>query len=1075
MAIRETTAVLILAGMLVSNVAWAADSSRYAPTAPGNANVLIPARGVASSVPASRWDYGFLTGNGRIGAIVYGNPTRETIVLNHERLYLPHPRPEICDLGKYLPEVRRIIREKGHVAALKFSLEKAAEQGHFNYHSDPFHLAFELNLEMPAGGTVTDYVRTTDFQTGEVSVRWRDDDGGYARRLFVSRPDNVAVLSITRSGAQRIDATIVTPPIKHELVESELRVDQNWITYHNAYTQSPGGYDSVVRVVVKEGRIRNDGHKIIVTDASEVLLLMGVEWHERLEADSVEILKLKEKLLALPVDYQKLLRPHAAAHGRIFNRTTLDLGGGDDRQQTTEKLLKDARATDYRRIPPALIEKMYDASRFYFICSAGELPPNLQGIWNGVFTAPWNGSYTFDTNVQNAMDSALSANMLEGMEGYFRLIESFLPDWRTNAEKLFGARGIVSQVVASPNSGLNSHYGGNWAWQFWTPGAGWLASYFYDYYRYTGDQTFLADRAIPLMKEIAVFYEDFLIEQDANGFILYRPSYSPEVGGLLASDNSTMDLAVARELLTNLINACEELNVEQEHIGTWRTLLQRLPPYQIGPNGDLSEWADGSFRHAYDHRHHSPFYPLFRSFEFSPKATPELWEAAKTALAKKGEQWLRNPRADWAGIPFGRSFHAQSAAFLGQGEVVEEILNSMADRVYPSLHMSLRPNGGIFNFDGNGAYPDIVNRSLAFSLKGTLDLLRSIPPGWRRGSIRGILARGRITIDHLQWDQDKGVIHLELTSAVKQEVTLRLPGRMDALKVVRGSAETGTSSHGTGARKLTLPAQEQIGLEIRTEPTVYKPKAFKTERRIITPNTLPLRLGADSNGRHTFVGDMARASIFNRVLPRNEIASLATDDCVSPETVKGCVASWDFERKDGAVFLSRGSGKAFLARPVGTVTEIDTKTPLSGRDKCLHRGTDEKGRILLNPSVADRAFVSKHCLGKAVHLEGGAYLRVDHDPELNCQDGLTLEAWIRPGRMSGAGMRIIDKTPAGEATAYLLDTHPANSLRLIFHYDTLTHQAGLVPDQWVHVAATVNGETGEAILYVDGKPVKRRF
>jgi len=1003
------------------------------------AEEVLPERGVASSVPASRWDYGFLTGNGRIGAIVYGNPTRETIVLNHERLYLPHPRPEICDLGKHLPEVRRIIREKGHVAALKFSLEKTAEQGHFNYHSDPFHLAFELNLEMPTRGPVTDYVRTTDFQTGEVSVRWRDDDGGYARRLFVSRPDNVAVLSITRSGTQRIDATIVAPPIEHKLVESELRVDQNWITYHNAYTQSPSGYDGVVRVVVKEGRIRNDGHKVIVTDASEVLLLMGVEWHKRLEADSVEI--LKQRLLALPADYQQLLRPHAAAHGKIFNRTTLDLGGGDGRQQTTEKLLKDARATDYRRIPPALIEKMYDASRFYFICSAGELPPNLQGIWNGVFTAPWNGSYTFDTNVQNAMDSALSANMLEGMEGYFRLIESFLPDWRTNAEKLFGARGIVSQIVASPNSGLNCHYGGNWAWQYWTPGAGWLASYFYDYYRYTGDQTFLADRAIPLMKEIALFYEDFLIEQDANGFILYRPSYSPEVGGLLVSDNSTVDLAVARELLTNLINACEELNVEQEHIGTWRALLGRLPPYQIGPNGDLSEWADGSFRHAYNHRHHSPFYPLFRSFEFSPHATPKLWEASKVALAKKGEQWLLNPRADWAGIPFGRAFHAQSAAFLGQGEVVEEVLCSMADRVYPSLHMSLRPNGGIFNFDGNGAYPDIVNRSLAFSLNGTLDLLRSIPPGWRRGSIRGILARGQITIDHLQWDQDKGVIHLELTSAVKQEITLRLPGRIDALKVVKGPATTGTSPHAVDARKLTLPAQEQIGLEIRTEPTVYRPKVFRIERRIITPNALPLRLGADNNGRHTFVGDMARASIFNRVLSRNEIASLATDDGVSPETVKGCVASWDFERKDGAAFLSRGSGKAFLAKPVGTVTAIDTKTSL----------------------------------GKAVHLEGGGYLRVDHDPELNCLDGLTLEAWIRPGHLTGSGVRIIDKTPAGEATAYLLDTYPANSLRLIFHYDTLTHQAGLVPDQWVHVAATANGETGKAILYVDGKPVKRQF
>jgi hypothetical protein len=100
---------------------------------------------------------------------------------------------------------------------------------------------------------------------------------------------------------------------------------------------------------------------------------------------------------------------------------------------------------------------------------------------------------------------------------------------------------------------------------------------------------------------------------------------------------------------------------------------------------------------------------------------------------------------------------------------------------------------------------------------------------------------------------------------------------------------------------------------------------------------------------------------------------------------------------------------------------------------------------------------------------------VDHDPELNCLDGLTLEAWIRPGHLTGSGVRIIDKTPAGEATAYLLDTFPANSLRLIFQYDTLTHRAGLVPGRWVHVAATIDGETGDAILYVDGKPVQRRF
>jgi len=816
---NATSPAILIVALVAAWLPSAGAAERPASHSPQTAEAtwgddLIPARGVTSSAPASRWDYGFLTGNGRIGAVVYGDPAKETIVFNHERLYLPHRRPEICDLGQHFPEIRRIVRDKGHIAAREFSLQRAAEQGHFNYHSDPFHLAFELKLEMPAKGPVANYLRTTDFQTGEVSVHWSDDDAEYARKLFVSRPGNVAVLSITRPDAKRLHRTIATPPITHDLIDSELRVDKEWVTYHNAYAQSPGGYDNVVRVIAKGGRAQSDGKKIAISDADEVLLLVRIEWYDKLKDGSVEA--LKHDLLALPQDYRTLLQPHAAEHGEIFNRVTLDLGGGDDRRLTTEELLKRASATAYRRVPAALLEKMYDASRFYFICCAGELPPNLQGIWNGVFTAPWNGSYTFDTNVQNAMDSALSANMIEGMEGYFRLIESFLPDWRTNARKLFGARGIASQVVASPNSGLNSHYGGSWAWQFWTPGAGWLASYFYDYYRYTGDRTFLANRAIPLMKEVALFYEDFLIEKDASGRYIFRPSLSPEVGSLLISDNSTLDIAVAKELLTNLIAACEELRIERENVGRWRAMLEKMPPYQIGPDGDLAEWADGSFRHLYNHRHHSPFYPLFRSFEFSPNTTPELWKAAKVALRKKSSQWLRNPRADWAGIPFGRAFHAQSAAYLGQGDLVEEVLDSMADRVYPSLHMSLRPHGGIFNFDGNGAFPDIVNRSLAFSLDGTLDLLRSVPPSWQKGSIRGVLARGQIQIDRLAWDRPAGHIDLTLTSTVAQTMTVRLPpaGRITSMKIIVGKATQKEIPGRPNCRELVLPADGASRVEI---------------------------------------------------------------------------------------------------------------------------------------------------------------------------------------------------------------------------------------------------------------------
>jgi len=226
----------------------------------------------------------------------------------------------------------------------------------------------------------------------------------------------------------------------------------------------------------------------------------------------------------------------------------------------------------------------------------------------------------------------------------------------------------------------------------------------------------------------------------------------------------------------------------------------------------------------YNHRHHSPFYPIFRSFEFSPETTPQLWEASKIALKKKGDQWLRNPKADNEGIPFGRAFHAQCAAYLGQGELVEEVVNSMADRVYPSLFMSLGPDGKIFNFDGNGAFPDIINRSIAFSLNGTLDLLRSMPPGWKEGSIHGILVRGQIRIESLEWDQTKGTLNLELISSVSQQIRIRMPVNRSiySMKITKGAATIDNSENGSNARKVTLPADRKVKIEIHYD-TEKKP------------------------------------------------------------------------------------------------------------------------------------------------------------------------------------------------------------------------------------------------------------
>jgi hypothetical protein len=185
---------------------------------------------------------------------------------------------------------------------------------------------------------------------------------------------------------------------------------------------------------------------------------------------------------------------------------------------------------------------------------------------------------------------------------------------------------------------------------------------------------------------------------------------------------------------------------------------------------------------------------------------------------------------------------------------------------------------------------------------------------------------------------------------------------------------------------------------------------------------------------------MARASVFNRALSPAEIQRLARGAAPLPEDLKGRVVSLRFTGLQGdRLFQVRGA---------------DLEAKLVGRVE----GVQASGRLE----------------GGAARFDGQGYIEVPHSPRLDCLEGVTLEAWIRPRAFAPGGFRIIDKSPAGAASAYLLDTYPENSLRLITRDPWLSADARLAADRWVHVAATVDGETGRSILYVDGKKVAER-
>ena len=732
----------------------------------------------------------------------FGVPGNETLVANHCRLFLPLGNRELVpDMVRHLPEIRRIFRAKGYYPAtdmIEFLRQKSQEQGYVipSIPTDPFHPGLFVNIRQNPVGTVTDYERTENFQTGEIAVRWRDERGRFERRLFVSRTDNLIALSLTGPAPCGLEF----PAVANQLIQPEQQSTPDGVTYHHVYAKGKGGYDAAVRVIRKdEGRDvmvlirivpwktplpqdRSEAwayspdnpdfkHPGIFNPAPPLADSSVVVYRNTADAKAL-LPQLQESLAGVAGDYAALLAPHAVAHGALFKRVALDLGGGAERAKPTEELLD--LAAKENRLPPALMEKMYDAGRYMLICSAGEMLPNLQGIWSGSWTPQWSGDFTLDTNVESAMAAACSGNLADLMEGYFRTIEGFYPEWRINAKRTYGCRGVFSSSRSS-NTGLLLHWG-YWDLLFWTAGSGWLSSFFSDYAEYTDDRGFLAKRCVPLLMEIAAFYQDFLTETDKQGRVEFIPSYNPETG---CGISSTMDIAVARQVLTNLIAACRELKVESENIPQWEALLEKLPAYPINGRGELPEWPDGSI--VAGHRHHSQLYPCFQSFDPLFETDAELRQAAQASVRVKiagsddgGEQ-----------SSFGRVQCGVAAAFLGMPDEAYGRLQAMAVKrsMYPSLITSHEPNAEIFNTDGNGGIPQIVNTMLLFSRPDQLDLLPALPAAWPAGKVTGLRARGGFTVD-IEWQHGK-VTNYHITAPQAREIKVRVNGKV---KIVRAEA-----------------------------------------------------------------------------------------------------------------------------------------------------------------------------------------------------------------------------------------------------------------------------------------------
>jgi alpha-L-fucosidase 2 len=808
---------------------------------------IVPQKGFCSITPGNLVREALTSGNGTMNIELMGDPYSEQILFHHESLLMPWKRPlEAPNVADIFPQVRQMALDGKNREATALALQHMNESP-VKQDTEP-HLtipAFLMKLDLPKTASVSNYLRTINFENGEIKVIWNDEHGDWVRQTFTSRPDNVVVqwltapegktmnvrISLQKSaewsmvsgmdwGARRgigttdpdMKAFVQLTAVQKELAPKgvdagEIRQDFN--DQHLIYkcrldpSVDNSSYAGMTRVVRKGGTARMDGSTLIVENSSSVMLLTRIEHFPDYSEDKIDA--LRKAVEGLTPDYPALLERHQKVQSEILNRVTVDFGGAPQYGLSSEELLSDQHSRpDYS---PALLEKIFEMGRHWFILNSGKYP----GI-----AAEVNSTI----NLQTA--GAVQGDLQEGMEAYFKWMEEIVPDCRNNAKNIFGFRGASYPLFPDKGFGVNFYYTAAseiGIWPYWISAGGWLLRQYWDHYLVTGDVDFLRDRMVPAYKELAQFYEDFLTVTDKDGNYIFVPSISPEnTPARTASPgptmiNATMDIAVCREVLTNLIMACETLDIEADSVTKWKAMLEKLPPYLLEKDGTLKEWSWPTLEERYSHRHISHLYGAWPGDEIDPDRTPQLALAAEIANRKRTFDTMSTAVAGETLAAYARCHRALVGARLKDNIIVDTQLRQLMEQgqVSAALRCS-RETYGVPVPDAQGGIPAIIMEMLLYSRPGIIEVLPALPPSMIKGSINGMLARTFARVNKLAWDMLKQTVDITITSVKKQDITLI--ARYGIEDISAPSGILGAFRKGNADCELHLPENELVEIHL---------------------------------------------------------------------------------------------------------------------------------------------------------------------------------------------------------------------------------------------------------------------
>jgi len=757
-----------------------------------------------ASAFANRWRDATPIGNGITGALLYGGVSAEHIVINRGDLWYGGINAPVPDVTHCLEQMRALQKEGKYQEATNIMHDELIDTKKYGSVQADMRALGCVKLILKSPGVYHSYRRVIHMDTSEVEISYFVDEAFYKRRYLASRARDIIAIDIVADEA--LDCVLNSGFFKSfegKIEEKIQESDKKYAKYRakgDCYVYSSkqdDKYFGIVCRVISDGETEVDEKGIEIKNSKHSLILIKSfsEEENRFEAEEKNISDLNH----CPADYQSIYEENLPLFSSLYQTADISLFEGEV-FHSNEELLEASRDS---KMSAELAEKIWRFGRYLFISgtSLHGLPFPLYGLWPSGYERMFT-QHVANENVQSIYwhtdVGGLSELTAALINYYYEKMEFF----RENARNLYGCRGIFVGAYSTPkNSTITSevpvilHFLGV---------AGWLSQHFYKYYLYTNDTELFEGKILPFMIEAAEFYEDFYY-LDENGKMVLYPAVSPENTPLEYEDktkfyapmpvtkNPTVELAILKELLLNLIASTQGRTDLEEKIKIWKYMLSIIPEYQINEDGMVREWMTPELSDNIDHRHISHIYPLFPGTELEDYNRKDLMPAFKLATDRRGYGSF----CGWS-MPHMSAIYAR----LCDSKKAYRMLDALAKvclldnfftlgHDYRDMGITGYDTGDEVNacvqFDAILGAVNAIQEMLLFSSEKILRILPACPEEFGKGKAKLHFCGGVVDIC---WDLEKKICNGTITACRDVLLKLELPFDRETLDLALKANET---------------------------------------------------------------------------------------------------------------------------------------------------------------------------------------------------------------------------------------------------------------------------------------------